>query len=670
MATKSKPQRQYPPILALECATEFVEAAAGADGEKPKRPTFTMAAYDGNPMRVAAWMDPVVIDYRGLRFSDHVPIRRGHDPDRLIGHSTAIAVLDNKLRVEGIVSFETEHAAEVVASARNGFRWQASVGVAPRKVEHYEAGTSVEVNGRMVKGPIDVVRAGTLKEVSFVDLGAAGATNVAVAASATKGTAMDPDEIENNNGNPATATAAAPAGSPPPRAEREIQAGSAGEVIEAARRERERQSKITRMVAEAIARPGADLDQLERIAAEAIDQRWSITDTELAILRASRSSAPAVHVRNEGPPTNEVLAAAVLFAFGAKHDKVAADPDFGPRVAEAAWKRRGMGLHALIAAALKADGKAAPHGGADLYRAAVEHSIKAGGFSTVNLPGVLGTVGNKLLLDSFTAIEAIYPDITQPSDFQNFLTYTQYRLNDVGAFAEVAGDGELKHGSLAEESYTNRLATRGQMLTLTRPQIINDDLGALQQLYTILGRKARLAVERAVIDALLEGSDSFFSSAHANKQTSSALAIGTLASAEALMAAQLDADSEPVYAAPRLLVVPPGLKYVAQQIYTSAALVGGASAVPEDNPFRGRFEVKSSPYLALAALSGSSATTWYLLADPKMLPVIQVGYLQGNRAPTVETADAAFNTLGMQMRCFFDFGVAQVDYRGAVKSVA
>ncbi|MCC7409949.1 MAG: hypothetical protein IT442_17920, partial [Phycisphaeraceae bacterium] len=56
--------------------------------------------------------------------------------------------------------------------------------------------------------------------------------------------------------------------------------------------------------------------------------------------------------------------------------------------------------------------------------------------------------------------------------------------------------------------------------------------------------------------------------------------------------------------------------------------------------------------------------------DPSNLPAFQVAFLQGRRQPTIETADAVFNTLGIQMRCYFDFGVAQLDYRGAVKSSA
>jgi hypothetical protein len=75
-------------------------------------------------------------------------------------------------------------------------------------------------------------------------------------------------------------------------------------------------------------------------------------------------------------------------------------------------------------------------------------------------------------------------------------------------------------------------------------------------------------------------------------------------------------------------------------------------------------------YLQSSAIAGSSPTTWYLLADPMMLPAFQVAYLEGNRMPIIETREAEFNTLGFSYRCYWDFGVAQMDYRGAIKSSA
>ena len=43
------------------------------------------------------------------------------------------------------------------------------------------------------------------------------------------------------------------------------------------------------------------------------------------------------------------------------------------------------------------------------------------------------------------------------------------------------------------------------------------------------------------------------------------------------------------------------------------------------------------------------------------MPVIEVAFLNGKQQPTVERADADFNTLGIQFRGYFDFGVTKAE---------
>jgi hypothetical protein len=45
-----------------------------------------------------------------------------------------------------------------------------------------------------------------------------------------------------------------------------------------------------------------------------------------------------------------------------------------------------------------------------------------------------------------------------------------------------------------------------------------------------------------------------------------------------------------------------------------------------------------------------------------------VAFLNGQEAPTIESAEADFNVLGVQMRGYHDFGVNLQDNRGGVKS--
>jgi hypothetical protein len=47
-----------------------------------------------------------------------------------------------------------------------------------------------------------------------------------------------------------------------------------------------------------------------------------------------------------------------------------------------------------------------------------------------------------------------------------------------------------------------------------------------------------------------------------------------------------------------------------------------------------------------------------------------VSYFDGRWAALIEGADSVFNVVDLSMRAIFDFGIAQLDYTGAVKSTA
>ncbi|MBK9187337.1 MAG: hypothetical protein IPM33_00110 [Phycisphaerales bacterium] len=195
--------------LTAQAEFEFIAASGNEAGAGSSLPRFRMVAYTGGPMKVAGWRHPVVIDLAGLAIpSQSRPIRFGHDAAAGVGHTSAVAVEDGKLVASGMISRDTHAAKEVVASARNGFPWQASVGASVEAFEFLRENQSATVNGREVQGPLNIVRRATLGEISFVDLGADGGTTASIAASGEAG-ATPPT-------SPASATAPTPPIPPTP----------------------------------------------------------------------------------------------------------------------------------------------------------------------------------------------------------------------------------------------------------------------------------------------------------------------------------------------------------------------------------------------------------------------------------------------------------------------
>lgn len=673
--------------LTLTGASEGFELlAAEADapgGENGKLRKFRMVAYTGAPMKVGfGW--PVVVDLAGLTVpGQRRPILRDHDAARIVGHTETIEVTagGRRLNVAGLISGVGDDAAEVVALAANGFPWQASIGASVERLEYVDRGSSVTVNGRSVSGPVYVARATTLGEVSFVPMGADANTSAAVAANA-EGFSMNFDSWLAAKGfDPAAITdaqravllaaftaeqspAPTPTPTPPPAPAPDVQAA-----VEEMRRQVaadvRRVAEVRRVCAAAphatVRHNGADVP----LEAHAVAEGWDATRTELEVLRANR---PVVHqtAAADAPPAADVLAAAVAVSGRL------ASPErhFSAQTLEAADRRfrRGLGLQELLLTAAAANG----YRGRGSVRGDLREVLRAA-FSSVSLPGILSDSANKFLLQGFMGVDQAWSQIAARRPVNDFKTITGYRLTGGLDFEIVGPGGEIPHGTLGEESYTNKAETYGKMLAITRQDIINDDLGALTAVPQRIGRGAGTKLNAVFWTEFLDNA-SFFATGNSNYisgATTNLSSEGLRQGVEKLRK-QTDPDGQPLALTPKFLVVPPELESIADELYTSTNVnTGGAATtekVPNRNVFAGKYQPVVSPYLSNTSYTGYSSTAWYLLADPMDLAVIEVVFLNGVEAPTVETADADFNTLGIQMRGYFDFGVNKQEPRGGVKS--
>jgi hypothetical protein len=165
---------------------------------------------------------------------------------------------------------------------------------------------------------------------------------------------------------------------------------------------------------------------------------------------------------------------------------------------------------------------------------------------------------------------------------------------------------------------------------------------------------------------------SFFTAGNKNYLTGvdTALSIDGLTKSEVAFMDLTDTDGKPIGIMPSIMLVPTALSAIGSQLFKSLELrdTTATTKFPVANPHQGKFRVEVSRYLANTSYTGNSAKAWYLFAEPTDLPVIEVAFLNGQEAPTIETADADFNVLGIQMRGYHDFGVALQDPRGAIKS--
>ncbi len=127
----------------------------------------------------------MVVDLAGLRVPKKSrPILKDHNPGQIVGHTDEIAVAEQSLEVNGVISGTGPAAQEIIATSENGFPWQSSIGTTAEKVVFITDGKTATANGREFTGPVYIARKSVLGEVSFVALGADDDTFARVAAEA------------------------------------------------------------------------------------------------------------------------------------------------------------------------------------------------------------------------------------------------------------------------------------------------------------------------------------------------------------------------------------------------------------------------------------------------------------------------------------------------------
>lgn len=317
--------------------------------------------------------------------------------------------------------------------------------------------------------------------------------------------------------------------------------------------------------------------------------------------------------------------------------------------------------------------------------------------STISLPGIMSNLQNKFLMQGFWGIESVWRDCAFIRSVNDFKPAPAFRFFGNLTFEKLGPNGEIKHGTLGETAYANRAETYAKFLATTRQDIRNDDM-VLFMIPQAMGRGAALSLNDIFYSMVLSGKDFFGNSMYftaagkdgkgqqinVNKFTGSGSsltsnAIAALTQARTAFRQQVGPDGKPIGYSPALMIVPPALETIANQVYTSTELRQVVMALGDvgpqtqtymtENVFKGLFRVLVSAYIGTnnnpLGTTGSD-TAWYLLGDQGQIPVWELAFLDGNQAPTVQSSEADFRTLGVVHRGFHDFGAAALEPRGLV----
>ena len=291
--------------------------------------------------------------------------------------------------------------------------------------------------------------------------------------------------------------------------------------------------------------------------------------------------------------------------------------------------------------------------------------------TTSDFAVLLETAMHKVLQAAYATQPDTWRAFCAQGTVVDFRAHNRYRTGSFGALDALNEHGEFKTKAVPDgEKASITATTKGNIVGVTRQVIVNDDLGAVARLMSGLGRAAALSIEVDVYTQLalnaglgptMSDALPLFDAGHSNLGAGAAISAAALDANSAIMAAQTDVSgNEILNLQPAVLLVARGLKGQANVINQSQYDPDATAnkAINRPNVAVGMF----STIVGTARLSG---TRRYLFADPGVAPVFEVAFLEGQMSPVVETKDG-WEVDGVQMRVRHDYGVAAIDYRGAV----
>lgn len=729
---RRKPRPPRHPNTLQACFPVTIQAAAhgGAEGAPVQR-RFSLIAYTGEPLQ-QWWSDaPIVVDLAGVDLTaQRMPILYDHcaSIDTTVGQSESVRIDGGRLVADGVLLTEsTPMAAQIAAKADEGLAWQSSIGADIIAKERFEAGQSVSVNGRTYAGPVIVARRVVLREISFVILGADRFSS-ALVASRLKGVAMSfeewltslgfedqtsltPVQLANlqmlyneETGGETEETPAEDAPAEPSTPSPAPAAAAASAVplnLQAQRQqaaiEASRINEIGRICATA-GNPRITVgNQTVDAAAHAIQAGWTAEQTrqqvELHQLRAERTNVGpyiAVHGRDRDM-TADALSAAVLLRAGGRIDRqhtnrrlpqwlrAGVNDATRNKIMDAAHNYAGMSMIDLLRASLSLEGR-------QLSSYDRGETIQAA-FSSASLTNIFTTSVNALLFQSYEEAPDTTGVWTREVEVADFKTNERLSLAKGSALRRLPRGGEADHTTRSDRYESYKIARYAQQFQVDEQDIIDDSLGAIEDMPQEMGLAAARLRPDLVYGTMLANptlnatSRALFNATDGNLNTSAALTSTTLKAAVSDMRLFTD-NGVNLNIRPTHILVPPTLRHPAMELINSSTIIiaGTAGSVTE----RGSLNSLQSEGLQIiddarlengvtrpdngTTYSGSS-TTWWLIST--MARTMEVAYLRGTgRAPVVRSAPLTMGKYGINWDVCLDIGVCPLDWRGFHQNTA
>lgn len=281
--------------------------------------------------------------------------------------------------------------------------------------------------------------------------------------------------------------------------------------------------------------------------------------------------------------------------------------------------------------------------------------------TTTDLPQLLVETSRRSLLQAYERNEETWGEWCATGRVDDFKVNKAVGLEPDFKLRELPESAEYERGNLGEVAEEYKIATFGEMLTISRQALINDDLGALTAIPEGYGEACSRLIGDIAYACLtsnpkMADGERLFSTKHKNLYTGKGglPTVPNLGAVRSGMKAQTDSKGNKRPIRPVFFLAPTGMETECDVFFnTQIASVGPVTSTQANpvahNPFGGTYFQRVHEY----RLDDADADAWYLAGHKGS--TVTVFFLNGVMTPYMETQNG-WNTDGVEMKVRMDAG--------------
>jgi hypothetical protein len=303
------------------------------------------------------------------------------------------------------------------------------------------------------------------------------------------------------------------------------------------------------------------------------------------------------------------------------------------------------------------------------------------GGSTVTLPNIFGLSMNRALQRMYKGQSRWWEPVVTRTRLSNFKEQQRIIMHQFGSLTNrPVGTEEYTELTYSETQEVFTPTGYGNVVSVGRRAIINDDLDTIRRIPQLLAQSATYTINERVANLFLANSGAgvtlsdgftwFNAANHQGNAGTAALSKGSLTTAIKTVAAMTNQAGKRIGWQLRYLLIPIDLIDTAYEITASEKVPGSSNNEP--NFIRSRWGIPTENVIVVPQFTDTN--NWYALADPSEIAIIEVGFVLGREEPEILVQDAentgtVFTHDTMMFKVRHEYGMGVLDYRGSYGAI-